>query len=64
MSLVLVPLAGLTVLYAIVQGLLVTTGTVSWNAGPAAYPLLLAAVECVLALAGYAALGPYLGLRR
>jgi hypothetical protein len=55
--LVLAPLAALTVVYGIVQGLIV--GSPASVAGP----VMLAVFECSLAFMGYAALGPYLALR-
>jgi hypothetical protein len=58
----LAPLAALTIAYGIVQGVLIAAGAATWGS-TAFLPLLLAAVECTLALAGYALLGPYLGLR-
>jgi len=58
--LALAPLAALTVIYAFVQAALTSAG---WNVTTFAYPGLLAIIECALALAGYATLGPYLAMR-
>jgi hypothetical protein len=60
--LAMAPLGILTFVYGVVQGLL--TGAFDAGVATMAYPLELTAIECGLALTGYAMLGRYLALRQ
>ncbi len=53
-----------TVTDGIVQTALIVGGHGSWSNGTFVWPLVLAAIECMFAVTGYAILGPYLGLRQ